>query len=292
MTSVLRKVLKVTHSPEMSEGVGAKVHRGIGNQGLQQLDPFLLFDEGRVQRPAGFFDHPHKGFETVTYVLGGSIQHENFLGNQGIIREGDLQLMTAGKGIVHAEVPHGNQEYWVAQLWVNLKAEYKFCDPNYQELTKANIPKASRNGVNVTVLAGECLETKAAVFTRTPITYLDFRLDPSACHEQSGPSHWNVFVYVIEGNPTVSGVQTKPHDAVQFQKTGDHVTIENKTLQPCRLLYIAGEPIKEPVFHRGPFALATERDLLQTFEDYNKRKNGFERAENWHSLAYKDRYMK
>jgi len=291
MTSVLRKVLKVTHSPEMSEGVGAKVHRGIGTQGLQQLDPFLLFDEGRVRKPSGFFDHPHRGFETVTYVLGGAIEHEDFLGNRGVIREGDLQWMTAGKGIVHAEVPHGNQECWVTQLWVNLKAEDKFCQPNYQELTKANIPKASRNGVHVTVLAGECLETKAAVFTHTPINYLDFKLDPSAQHEQFGLADWNVFVYVIEGNPTVSGKTTEPHDAVQFHKTGNYITIENKTSQPCRLLYIAGEPIKEPVFHRGPFALATERELLQTFDDYNKRTNGFERAKNWHSAAYKERYM-
>lgn len=286
--TILRKVVKLSHSPQMSEGVGATVRRGIGRPGLEQLDPFLLLDEASVKKPHGFPDHPHRGFETVTYVLSGAVEHEDFLGNKGVIKKGDLQWMTAGKGIVHSEMPHGNEEAWVLQLWVNLKGSEKMCTPKYQELSAAEIPKVNKDGVEVVVLAGECMGTKAAVTTHTPITYLDVVMKPNTIHQQPFPSDWSIYVYVIKGNAIFSGTKAKEHDSVIFkQDEGDFIHVENSSAGDCRFLFIAGQPINEPIVRKGPFVLTTKEELQKTFNDYRHNKNGFENAADWRGSTSK-----
>ncbi|XP_036768819.2 pirin isoform X1 [Manis pentadactyla] len=183
-----KKVTLSVLSREQSEGVGARVRRSIGRPELKNLDPFLLFDEFKGGRPGGFPDHPHRGFETVSYLLeGGSMAHEDFCGHIGQMNPGDLQWMTAGRGIVHAEMPCSEEPAHGLQLWVNLRSSEKMVEPQYQELKSQEIPKPSQDGVTVAVISGEALGVKSKIYTRTPTLYLDFKLDQGAKHSQPIP---------------------------------------------------------------------------------------------------------
>uniref|UniRef100_A0A5F9D0J9 Pirin n=1 Tax=Oryctolagus cuniculus TaxID=9986 RepID=A0A5F9D0J9_RABIT len=183
-----KKVTFSVLSWEQPEGVGARVRRSIGRPELKNLDPFLLLDEFKGGRPGGFPDHPHRGFETVSYLLeGGSMAHEDFCGHFGTLNPGDLQWMTAGRGILHAEMPCSEEPAHGLQLWVNLRSSEKMVEPQYQELKNEDIPKPSKDGVTVAVISGEALGIKSKVFTRTPTLYLDFKLDQGAKHSQPIP---------------------------------------------------------------------------------------------------------
>uniref|UniRef100_A0A8C6GRX1 Pirin n=1 Tax=Mus spicilegus TaxID=10103 RepID=A0A8C6GRX1_MUSSI len=156
-----KKVTLSVLSREQSEGVGARVRRSIGRPELKNLDPFLLFDEFKGGRPGGFPDHPHRGFETVSYLLeGGSMAHEDFCGHVGKMNPGDLQWMTAGRGILHAEMPCSEEPAHGLQLWVNLRRSEKMVAPQYQELKSEEIPKPTKDGVTVAVISGEALGIK------------------------------------------------------------------------------------------------------------------------------------
>ncbi|XP_055123573.1 pirin isoform X1 [Symphalangus syndactylus] len=245
-----KKVTLSVLSREQPEGVGARVRRSIGRPELKNLDPFLLFDEFKGGRPGGFPDHPHRGFETVSYLLeGGSMAHEDFCGHTGKMNPGDLQWMTAGRGILHAEMPCSEEPAHGLQLWVNLRSSEKMVEPQYQELKSEEIPKPSKDGVTVAVISGEalgikptklkhnalrmpsngvfCIENMAVtfgiqyglikiwllqskVYTRTPTLYLDFKLDPGAKHSQPIPKGWTSFIYTISGD-----VYIGPDDAQQ-----------------------------------------------------------------------------
>lgn len=196
----VRKVEKTVLSVEQSEGVGARVRRSIGRKELRNLDPFLMLDEFKVRKPAGFPDHPHRGFETVSYVLEGTLAHEDFCGHSGRLKPGDLQWMTAGRGVVHAEMPVSEEPVVGLQLWVNLPVRDKMVEPAYQELKGAEIPKPSQGGVTVAVISGEALGAKSKVFTRTPTLYLDFTLQEGAVHVQPVLSGWTAFIYTLSGS--------------------------------------------------------------------------------------------
>ncbi|XP_067848359.1 pirin isoform X2 [Heptranchias perlo] len=157
----IRKIVQIVLAVEQSEGVGAQVRRSIGRWELKSLDPFLMLDEFKVSKPAGFPDHPHRGFETVTYMLNGSFDHEDFCGHKGTINRGDLQWMTAGRGVIHCEMPSSDHPGHGLQLWVNLKSSEKMVPPRYQELLSKTIPKPSKDGVTVAVISGEALGAKA-----------------------------------------------------------------------------------------------------------------------------------
>ncbi|CAI8037982.1 Pirin-like protein [Geodia barretti] len=154
MSGPARAIVKKVLSVEQAEGVGARVRRSVGRPELRNLDPFLMLDEFKVTKPAGFPDHPHRGFETVTYMLKGSFKHEDFCGHRGTINPGDLQWMTAGRGIVHAEMPASQGENIGLQLWINLSQRDKMVEPQYQELLESEIPHVSGEGVHVAVIAG------------------------------------------------------------------------------------------------------------------------------------------
>ena len=157
-------------------------------QQLRNFDPFLLLDEFKNYGPSpGFPDHPHRGFETVTYMISGKVIHEDFNGHEGVIGPGDLQWMTAGRGIMHSEMPISegpNDLNWGLQLWVNLPQKLKMIEPAYQELLDKDIPKVSRDGVYVKIISGESMGVKSTVYTRTPTMYLDFKLDKGASFTQ------------------------------------------------------------------------------------------------------------
>uniref|UniRef100_A0A3P8U7U1 Pirin n=1 Tax=Amphiprion percula TaxID=161767 RepID=A0A3P8U7U1_AMPPE len=282
----VRKVERTVLSVEQGEGVGARVRRSIGRKELRNLDPFLMLDEFRVSKPAGFPDHPHRGFETVTYVLQGITAHEDFCGHSGRLKPGDLQWMTAGRGVVHAEMPVSEEPVVGLQLWVNLPRRDKMVEPAYQELKGSEIPKPSQGGVTVAVISGEALGAKSKVFTRTPTVYLDFRLQAGAQHVQTVPIGWTAFIYTLSGSIHVGTdqeqQQIEPHHTVVFGD-GDCVKAENKGSEVSHFVLIAGEPINEPVVQQGPFVMTTEEEIRQAIKDYETGRNGFERALNWRS---------
>jgi len=283
-----RGLSRVVLSQWQSEGRGARVRRSIGRPELTNLDPFLLLDEfeGAGEEGAGFPDHPHRGFETVSYLLEGEFLHEDFAGNKGTLRAGDLQWMTAGRGIVHSEMP-GPKKARGLQLWVNLAKEFKMVEPAYQELTSNQIPEASQDGVTVKVIAGESMGVKSQVRTRTPTYYLDFSVQPGGHLTQPIPVGWTAFAYILQGSIDFgTGSSVEAHSTVVLEREGEGVSISNKSsTKPAHLVLIAGKPIGEPVAQRGPFVMNTEEELNQAFRDFRRGENGFEKAKSWKSLA-------
>ncbi|XP_039600990.1 pirin [Polypterus senegalus] len=282
----MRRVIQTVLSVEQAEGVGARVRRSIGRRELNSLDPFLMLDEFKVCKPAGFPDHPHRGFETVTYLLKGVSAHEDFCGHSGELKPGDLQWMTAGRGVVHAEMPISDEPVCGLQLWVNLRMSDKMIEPQYQELKSKEIPKLSKNGVTVTVISGEALGVKSKVYTRTPTMYLDFRLEKGAKHVQPVPVGWTAFIYTLAGcvhiGPENDQRKIDPHYTCVLGD-GESILMENKETETAHLVLIAGEPIKEPVAKHGPFVMNTEEEIAQAINDFQYCKNGFERAKTWKS---------
>ncbi|XP_041936133.1 pirin [Alosa sapidissima] len=282
----VRRVVKTVLSVEQAEGVGARVRRSIGRKDLKNLDPFLMLDEFRVSKPAGFPDHPHRGFETVTYLLNGTSAHEDFCGHYGKLEAGDLQWMTAGRGVVHAEMPISEEPIHGLQLWVNLKRDHKMVEPQYQELKACDILRPSRDGVTVAVISGEALGAKSKVYTRTPTIYLDFKLKQGAQHVQPIPTGWTAFIYTLAGSvcvgPTVDQRRIDPHHTAVLED-GDFIQVENKATEDSHFILIAGEPIHEPVVQHGPFVMNTEEEITQAIRDYQTKTNGFEKAKAWQS---------
>ncbi|XP_077150297.1 pirin isoform X2 [Ranitomeya variabilis] len=254
-----RKVTKVVLSVEQLEGVGARVRRSIGRSELRNLDPFLMLDEFKGGKPAGFPDHPHRGFET---------------------------WMTAGRGIVHAEMPCTDEPAHGLQLWVNLRSSEKMIPPEYQELKSEDIPKPSKDGVTVTVISGESMGIKSKVYTRTPTLYLDFKLEKGAKFTQAVPKGWTAFIYTLQGEihvgPSDAQQQIEAHHTAVLDD-GDSVQFDNQGDQLAHLVLIAGEPINEPVVQHGPFVMNTREEISKTIEDYHFYKNGFENAKTWKS---------
>lgn len=318
-----RVIAKKIESVKQGEGEGAVVRRSIGRPELKNLDPFLMLDEFYVSRPAGFPDHPHRGQETVTYMLDGKFRHEDFAGHVGEIGPGDLQWMTAGRGIVHCEMPLGEGEGHGLQLWVNLAHKDKMVEPAYQELLAKDIPKVSANGVTVSVIAGSAFGTTSPVYTRTPTTYLHFRMAPGSVLTQALPAQWNGFVYTLKGEGQF-GLPAVPPEAAAAEvssdgttspanlshlvgdgKLGTHTKAHHTLVLSaareqdgmvvvagsagCDFVLIAGQPIGEPTVQYGPFVMNTQDEIAKTFEDYRSGKNGFERAPHWQSTEVASR---
>ncbi|MQL95665.1 hypothetical protein Taro_028338 [Colocasia esculenta] len=282
-----RQVVRKFLARPQHEGVGAVVRRSIGRFELRYFDPFLAFDEFSITGSAGFPDHPHRGFETVTYILQGAIMHEDFAGHKGTIKAGDLQWMTAGKGIVHSEMPAGQGTHKGLQLWVNLSSQNKMIEPKYQEMQSKDIATVSRDGVEVRVIAGECMGVKSPIRTRTPTMYLDFTLSPSSRLRQPVPPTWNSFVYVLEGEGVFGREGSSPvgpHNLLLLGH-GDGLEAWNKSGKLLRFVVVGGESLEEPVAQLGPFVMNTEEELDRTIQDYELHINGFEKARYWRSEA-------
>lgn len=282
--TVLRKLL----SKEQGEGVGARVRRTIGRRVMMNLDPFLLLDEFRARPPAGFPDHPHRGFETVTYMLEGAFSHQDFNGHKGIINPGDLQWVTAGRGIVHSEMAATEGENHGLQLWINLASKDKMVPSYYQELQDKDVPKAEKDGVHVSVIAGESMGIKSPVFTLTPTMYLDFTLQPQARLVQKVPGGWNGFIYILQGAGVFGEEDAEEIYAhhILHLGPGDGIKAWNKTDELCRFVLIAGQPLNEPVARHGPIIMNTQEEIKQALMDYHFGENGFEKANVWSSKEW------
>ncbi|XP_010252672.1 PREDICTED: pirin-like protein isoform X2 [Nelumbo nucifera] len=253
---------------------------------MKVLEP-LFVEASDVSAPAGFPDHPHRGFETVTYMLQGAVTHEDFEGHKGTIRAGDLQWMTAGRGIVHSEMPAAEGTQKGLQLWINLSSQHKMIEPRYQEIQSKNVAEAENDGIKVRVIAGEALGVESPIYTRTPTMYLDFTLKPGAHLQQPIPPTWNSFVYVLESEGIFGSLKspsTTPHHLLLLG-SGDGVEAWNKSSKPLRFILVGGQPLGEPVAQFGPFVMNTQEEIDKTIDDYQQYTNGFEKAKNWRSQS-------
>ena len=276
-----RRVKKVWKSKPVTEGAGVHLRRAFGFNEVPQLDPFLLLDDFRSNAPAeyerGFPWHPHRGMETITYVLAGDVEHADSLGNRGVIGAGDVQWMTAGSGIIHQEMPKGDREgrMWGFQLWANLPARHKMMDPRYQEVKREDIPLAeTADGARVRVISGEVAGVRGPV--REIVTepeYLDVSLPPGRTFTHAlKPTH-TVFAYVIEGegyfDPERDPNSACGNHTLVVYGPGDTVVVSTEE-QPVPFLLVAGRPLEEPVAWYGPIVMNTQAELRIAFREYEQ----------------------
>jgi len=285
-TTKVREAERVLSSHRQLEGAGFVVRRPLPAPGLTALDPFLLIDEmGPIEyepgKAVGAPDHPHRGFETVTYVLEGEVVHEDSAGHRGTIKPGGVQWMTAGGGIIHSETPspgvmeRGGRAHGF-QIWVNLPARLKMTRPRYQELGAEQIPSvATPDGLaRGKIIAGEALGVRAAIDTHTPILYQDWTLAPGADVTLALESAQRALVYVFQGSALVGDLGTPIRDGqLAVLGDGDGVRLRSSA-ETGRLLLLAGVPHNEPVARYGPFVMNSQAELRQAFEDYQSGRMG------------------
>lgn len=285
--SITRSIRYTLPAVRTTEGGGFVVHRPFPTRTLMDFDPFLLLDEmGPTDYAPGAAkgapDHPHRGFETVTYVLAGRFSHKDSAGHSGVLKPGDVQWMTAGAGVVHSEMPDpafaavGGRVHGF-QLWVNLPRKDKMIAPRYQEIASENIPIASSDDgkVQVKVIAGEALGVQARIETRTPILYQHFSLQPGGSIVHPVPKAFRVFAYPLSGTGRFGpkGQPVRAQHMVAFGDDGDSVTLSAGD-EPLEVLLIGGVPLNEPIVRHGPFVMNTEDEIRQAVADYQTGRMG------------------
>ncbi|KAL8652430.1 MAG: hypothetical protein Q9226_004277 [Calogaya cf. arnoldii] len=311
-----RAIHKAFLAREQSEGVGARVRRSIGTPNLPTLSPFIMLDHFTSSPGAGFPDHPHRGQETITYMLSGSTNHEDFTGASGTIHAGDLQFMTAGRGIMHSEMPQANEDGSPAvgmQLWVDLPEKLKGCEPRYRDLRKEEIPmvRVDEGRVSVKVISGQSHGLDSVrELAYTPVWIFDVEVKPGGRLVQELPAGWNAFAYTLEGSTAFGAGSDKvtvgKYHNVIFEKEGASVAVEvgedeKEDARFCEyplicltteydiltiilmLVLVAGLPLDQKVVQYGPFVLNSEDGVHQAMMDFQTHSNGFERAKGWRS---------
>ncbi|WP_226470000.1 pirin family protein [Luteimonas panaciterrae] len=275
------RVTRKIRGTAASDGAGVKLTRVIGGAELPDLDPFLLLDEFGTDKPedylAGFPDHPHRGFETVTYMLDGRMRHRDNHGNEGLLGPGSVQWMTAGRGLVHSEMPEqqaGRMRGF--QLWVNLPAKDKMAVPKYQEFAAERIPVVTpANGVTVKVIAGTVGDVRGPITQpATDPVYLDVALERGATWEYVLPEGHNAFAYVFEGEAKLGegeDVRVLATHELGVLGGGDLLRMEAGG-ESARLILVGGHPLREPVARYGPFVMNTKQEVMQAFVDFQEGK--------------------
>jgi redox-sensitive bicupin YhaK (pirin superfamily) len=270
-----RRVERLVAGQPTSDGAGVKLVRVLTQNLQRRLDPFLMLDafgsESRDDYIAGFPDHPHRGFETVTYMLEGRMRHRDSAGNEGLLTNGAVQWMTAGRGVIHSEMPEqedGRMEGF--QLWLNLPARDKLCEPWYRDIPSAEIPEAQAEGVHVRVIAGQALGVQGAMQREaTAPTYLDLHLEPGARFDQALPAAHNAFVYVYRGSLVVADTEVpRQRMALLANTPGSDGVVLTAGPEGARAVLIAGQPLNEPIAQYGPFVMNTNQEIYQAVEDF------------------------
>jgi len=273
-----RKVLEIIEPQMVMEGAGVRLKRSIATRRLDYLDPFLLFDHFGSDDPddylAGFPMHPHRGIETVTYMLAGAVHHRDSMGNSGTIGAGDVQWMTSGRGILHEEMPQPRQgEMAGFQLWVNLPAKLKMTPPRYQEIPSDLMPEIKReDGVKIRVIAGavDGVQGPVTEIAADPI-YLDVSIPPNGSFHHPIERGHSAFAYVFEGEGTFGITDERDGKTVSHPKLvvfddGDSVKVHT-TRHPVRFLLVSGKPLHEPIARYGPFVMNTREEIKQALRD-------------------------
>jgi quercetin 2,3-dioxygenase len=270
-----RTVERVVAGQATSDGAGVKLTRVLTNHLQRRLDPFLMLDAFGTDNPddyiAGFPSHPHRGFETVTYMIAGRMRHRDSAGNEGLLTNGGVQWMTAGRGVIHSELPEqeeGSMEGF--QLWLNLPAKDKMIPAWYRDIPAGDIPEAHVGGVTVRVIAGESHGVAGAIQRdATAPLYLDIHLPAGGRFEQPLPDGHNAFVYVYRGGLSIGGTAVPVQRMAILANTPgtDGVVLEAGDT-PTRALLVAGRPLNEPIAQYGPFVMNTQAELRQAVEDF------------------------
>lgn len=273
----IRSIARVQASRDTMEGAGVRLKRAFGNQADKHfLDPFLLLDDFHSDNPddyiAGFPWHPHRGMETVTYMIHGKVRHEDSLGNSGVVGPGDVQWMTSGSGIVHSEMPEQEEGLMRGlQLWLNLPATNKMMDPRYQEVEKKEIPQVILdNGIIIKVISGEVEGKQGPVrdIMADPL-YLDFQIPAGTGYRLPVKTGHTVFAYVLEGSGYLDEEKKNKVDHHHLVKFSDGDTVVmSASNEPFRFILVAGKPIGEPVAWYGPIVMNTQEELRIAFEEY------------------------
>ena len=269
----VRGIKQIIRGMAASDGDGVQLTRIIGSPYLNHLDPFLLLDSFGSDKPqdyiGGFPSHPHRGFETVTYMIAGKMRHKDSAGNEGVIEAGGVQWMTAGSGIIHSEMPEQEQGLLAGfQLWVNLPASHKMTEPKYQEFSEHEIPIERRDeNCKITVIAGETSNGTQGVIVNDMVepVYWDIQLNADSYFNDDIASGHNSFIYVIKGEVFIE------NEAVlrgQLAVLGDGNKVKLFATEDSRFLLIGGKPINEPIARGGPFVMNTKDEIQQAFSDY------------------------
>ena len=270
-----RSVERVLAGQAVMDGAGVRINRVLTQALQRRLDPFLMLDAFGSDKPgdyiAGFPEHPHRGFETITYMLTGKMRHRDSAGNEGVITDGGVQWMTAGRGVIHSEMPEQNEGLMEGfQLWLNLPARDKLQAPWYRDIPNADVPRFTTDaGVTVQVIAGESHGVAGAVERAgTGVVYLDLALPAGARFDQLLPAGHNAFLYVFRGEAVVGGkgIGQARMAILDNMEGADGVTITAST--DTRVLLLAGRPLREPIAQHGPFVMNTQAELVQAFEDF------------------------
>ncbi|GAA6062820.1 hypothetical protein JCM10212_001552 [Sporobolomyces blumeae] len=299
---VSRSVIKSVLAVETPEGAGALVRRSIGTQQLRNFTPFLMLDNFKVGEGAGFPDHPHRGMTTLTYMLEGEFEHEDFVGHRGKIGPGDLQFMIAGKGIMHSEMPihkTGGKDPLGLQLWIDLPKQHKLVDPSYQELKASEIPSAHPTPHTlVKVICGEADGDAKEGVVSSPVRPLGGCWFADVTFEKKGekvfqrvPKGWNAFIYTLEGETLIgsssSSAPNEPiaafHTAVLSNRDGETGVELESVSDRARVVVVSGEPLEQEIVQHGPFVMDSVQGIRQAFMDYQLGRNGFEGAHEWKS---------
>jgi hypothetical protein len=270
-----RTVERVVAGQPTSDGAGVKLVRVLTQDLQRRLDPFLMLDAFGTENPGdyigGFPDHPHRGFETVTYMLDGRMRHRDSAGHEGLLQTGGVQWMTAGRGVIHSEMPEqseGRMEGF--QLWLNLAAADKMCAPWYRDIPAAEIPEALVAGGRARVIAGRALGVAGAMQREgTEPTYLDLHLEPGAAFAQALPAAHNAFVYVYRGSVAIAGTEVpRQRMAILANVPGSGGVALKAGPQGARAILVAGRPLNEPIAQYGPFVMNTTEQLMEAVNDY------------------------
>lgn len=268
-----RKIERLVKGRATSDGAGVKLTRVLTHDLQHRLDPFLMLDSFRNENPddymGGFPDHPHRGFETVTYMLAGRMRHHDSAGNTGLLGPGGVQWMTAGSGLIHSELPEQEEGLMEGfQLWLNLPSHRKMSAPSYRDIPSEDIPEiVLADGAKVRVIAGSSHGTQGAVVRPdTEPLYLDAHLPAGGKFEQPIPASHNAFVYVYRGEIRVAGSVVAKRTMAILSNESDSVAIAAEA--PARFILVAGKPLGEPIAQHGPFVMNTMEQIEQTFRDY------------------------
>lgn len=277
--SKARGVERVIAGQYVMDGAGVKINRVLTNTLQRRLDPFLMLDAFGSDKAgdyiAGFPEHPHRGFETVTYMLAGRMRHRDSAGNEGLVTDGGVQWMTAGRGVIHSEMPEQNEGLMEGfQLWLNLPAKDKMMAPWYRDIPNEQVPRFTLDsGATVQVIAGASHGVAGAVQREgTEPLYLDIELPEGAIFEQALPAGHNAFIYVFRGEAVVGGRGVPQTRMAIFDNAEGTDGVVIKAARPTRLLLIAGRPLKEAIAQYGPFVMNTQAELQQAVEDFRSGK--------------------
>lgn len=290
----LRTIKAIIPGIEQAEGVGATVRRSIGNMKMRNFTPFLLFDHFSSNGVGGFPEHPHLGQETITLMIKGAFAHEDFTGSKGVLREGDLQFMTAGRGTVHSEMPviHTDGSANVGlQLWVDLPEKLKEVEPRYRDLKTWEIPEVNEQDgkLKIKVISGESYGVQSDKdLAYTPVQYYHFCMKPGAHFSQKIPKDFNFFLYILQGKNLVLQKDTKASkfDNVFFNPDGDTIVGEypETEKEDIEFVLIGGQILDQKIVQHGPFVATSRERIQQAFMDYQLARNGFERIRSWKTL--------